>query len=338
MIRGFGRMSGRVRTMSIISVSIVTFNTWDDAVRCVKTVLATQVPNRCELEILLHDNGLEPPSHDIGVLTDDRVRLTRSHTNLGFAQGHNRNLALARGDFFLILNPDCRPERSAVAVLMEKLMTNGELGAVAPQLLNEDGSVQPSCRRFPRLRYEAFRAFGLDRLPFPPFSSPLMRDWSHDSERIVDQPAGAALMVRTEDLRQLGGLAEEFPIYFEDVDLCRRIHMQVGPILFTPEARVWHGREGTAGRFRKETTFWLEWSRRIYYKRLGATPATRLAVRALSLVTSLARMTALFLRGLLGPESPAARDARAKALGYGLVLATLVYRDEARWRRSLLHP
>lgn len=322
--------------MSLISISIVTFNTWDDTERCVEAVLGSDLPGH-DLEVLIHDNGSERPSRDSGSLSDPRVTVTRSVTNTGFGRGHNSNLAIATGTYFFVLNPDARPEPSAIRFLVEKLEGDETLGAVAPQLRNEDGSVQRSCRRLPRLRYEAYRSFGLDRLPIRPFSAPLMSDWAHDTERIVEQPAGAALLLRTRDLRELGGFAEEFPLYFEDVDLCRRVAESRGPILFAPGARVVHGREGTASRFRKETTFWIEWSRTIYYRRLGASPATKAAVRVLNLGTALTRMTLLYLRSTLPATGPRSAEDRAKAIGYGLVLSTLVLRDEDRWRRALLH-
>lgn len=337
MTHGRGKVRDRENDMTLISVSIVTFNTWDDTSRCVEAVLDSDLPEADDLEVLIHDNGIEPPEEDRAPISDPRVTITRSAGNLGFGMGHNENLATATGDFFFILNPDARPEPSAIGVLVEKLCENESLGAVSPQLRNEDGSIQRSCRCLPRLRYEAYRSLGLDRLPIRPFSAPLMNDWAHDTERLVEQPAGAALMLRTEDLRELEGFSREFPLYFEDVDLCRRVGEEKGEILFTPQARVVHSREGTAGHFRKETTFWIEWSRAVYYRKVGARSATKLTVRFLTLFSALTRMSLLYLRSIVVPNSPRTSEDRAKAHGYGLVLSTVVLRDENRWRQALLH-
>lgn len=318
-------------------MSIVTYNTWADTSACVDAILASELPREWKLEIRIHDNGAEPPPSGQEPLSDRRVHVVRSPDNIGFGQGHNANLKLSRGKMFLILNPDARPLSRAIAVLARKLLTGPAIGAVAPQLRHEDGSIQASCRRLPRPRYELLRVLGLDRLRFPPFSYPLMAEWDHDTERVVEQPAGAALMMRSSDLRRIGGFADEFPMYFEDVDLCRRVGELLGPVLFTPEAQVLHTREATARRYRKETTFWLAWSRNTYYKRAGFSAPIRLAVWVLGLITALTRMVVLGCLGLLAPSHPRGREARDKAAGYALFLCTPILSDEGHWRRALLH-
>ena len=67
-----------------------------------------------------------------------------------------------------------------------------------------------------------------------------MADFDHASECDVDQPAGAALMVRRSVLNELGGLDERFPMFFSDVDLCKRIKDAGWRIIFCPEATVIH--------------------------------------------------------------------------------------------------
>jgi N-acetylglucosaminyl-diphospho-decaprenol L-rhamnosyltransferase len=319
-----------------VTVSIVNFNTWPTTLSCVAALTESAQADEYELQIVIHDNGLEaPPDTPWARECLEGVIVIRSPSNLGYGQGHNSNMAFLQGDHVLLLNPDIKISPESVATLVEALQADESLGATAPQLLDPDGGVQLSCRRLPRLEFEAFRLLGLDRLKHWPFSLPLMRDWSHRTERIVEQPAGAAIMMRSRDFVALGGFSDRFFMYFEDVDLCRRIAAQIGPILFTPRAKAVHDREGTARKYRRETTFWLEWSRRIYYESTETSSVRRMIQQLLAIMTALTRAMGLFLRGVTTPGPPR-EEAWGKASGYSLFLCSVAYRNESFWRRLLM--
>jgi hypothetical protein len=99
------------------------------------------------------------------------------------------------------------------------------LGAVACRLLNEDGSIQRVCRRFPTfgtllaahtsIQYRPAGRRLLDRL--------MMKEWGQDTDRLVDQPAAACLMIRREALERVGLFDEGLFLLYNDVDLCKRI-------------------------------------------------------------------------------------------------------------------
>ena len=109
-------------------------------------------------------------------------------------------------------------------------------------LLNQNGSLQYSCRRYPNLGAGFFRNTPLGRL-FPKnryTQDYLMTDWDHASVRDVDWVSGAALMIRRDMLEQTGGFDEGFFMYCEDVDLCYRVHELGKRVVYFPHVSIYH--------------------------------------------------------------------------------------------------
>jgi GT2 family glycosyltransferase len=121
---------------------------------------------------------------------------------------------------------------------MNRLTVNNKLAAIAPQLIYPNGSIQPSCRRFPTHPLLFFELFGLSK--FKCIKGWKMNDFNHNVEFIVDQPMGAALMIKLDILRQLNGFDENFPMFFNDVDICKRIYLLEKEILFYPKVVITH--------------------------------------------------------------------------------------------------
>ena len=119
---------------------------------------------------------------------------------------------------------------------------NREVGILGPKLLNPDGSLQFSCRRFPTPAAALFRNTPLGKLfPNNRFTRDyLMSGWSHNEPRDVDWVSGAAFCMRRSLCEQLGGFDERFFMYLEDVDLCYRAKQKGYRITYFPEAIITH--------------------------------------------------------------------------------------------------
>ena len=179
-----------------------------------------------------------------------RSKVILNRRNLGYTRAVNQGLKLCRGRFALLLNPDIKFVDSPFPRLFE-LLEDRRIAVVAPQLRFFDGRIQPSCRRFPAKRDVFFEVFGLSRL-FPHsafFNRWRMSDFDHRSSRDVDQPQGAFLLMRRSLIERIGLLDERFPMFFSDVDFCRRA-AQVGRIHFCADVFVGH-RQGTSVRQRR---------------------------------------------------------------------------------------
>jgi len=156
-------------------------------------------------------------------VVNPRVRLVANRDNRGFAAATNQGFAKTAADAILLLNPDVRL-RTNLSPLIEACRAHG---IAAGQLTGPDGRPQAgfTIRRFPTPWSLAFELLGINRL-WP--GNPVNRRYRYldrdlDREGPVEQPAGAFLMARRDVWEHLGGLDDEFyPVWFEDVDFCRR--------------------------------------------------------------------------------------------------------------------
>ena len=162
--------------------------------------------------------------------------------NIGFTKAVNQGVENAGGEYIFILNPDTQVTEESVLRLINKLSSDNLIGLVAPQLRFPVGSIQYSCRRFPTFWNVLTEMTALSRIFHRSrfLNGWKMGDFDHALERDVDQPAGAALMVKKDLLKRLGGLDERFPMFFSDVDLCKRIKDMGKKIVFCPDAVIIH--------------------------------------------------------------------------------------------------
>ena len=162
--------------------------------------------------------------------------------NEGFTKAVNQGVEIAGGAYIFILNPDTQLTEGSVERLLKTISSDNTIGLVAPQLRFPNGGIQYSCRRFPTFWNVLTEMTGLSRIfhRIRLLNGWKMGDFDHKMERDVDQPAGAALMVKKDLLEGLGGLDERFPMFFSDVDLCKRIKDMGKKIVYCPDAVITH--------------------------------------------------------------------------------------------------
>ncbi len=207
-----------------------------------------------DAEVLVIDNASR---EDIGGMVRrdfPRVRLHLNRENLGFARANNQGLALARGRYLLLMNPDTLVQPGAISKLINYLERHPRVGVVGPRLAFEDGRFQPSTFGFPSVLREAANLTDLDRFfPregktgiflgrvfgrwFPNFFSMYRGD---TAPRRVPALFGACLMVRREAREKVGELDPNFFLYWEDADFCYRMEQAGWEAHYLPEAEVVH--------------------------------------------------------------------------------------------------
>ncbi|MDT9592543.1 WecB/TagA/CpsF family glycosyltransferase [Nocardioides zeae] len=169
--------------------------------------------------------------------------------NDGYAAGVNRGVRLA-GDSraVLVLNPDVRLEEGALLALWERLWRPG-VGAVVPALLDDDGRVTRSLRFEPRLLRTLGDAVLGDHLPQrPTWATETDRDAeSYAHPHAVEWATGAAVLVRTDVLADVGEWDESYFLYSEEVDFLRRVREAGSSTWFEPAARLRHTGGGSGG-------------------------------------------------------------------------------------------
>ncbi|MBN1552306.1 glycosyltransferase family 2 protein, partial [bacterium] len=126
--------------------------------------------------------------------------------------------------------------------MVEFLETHPDTGAVAPKLLNSDGSLQYSIRKFPTVLTPFTENLNLFHVPFIKRYTSIshLMNWDHESICEVDQPAGAAFMLKRSVIETLGVLDNAYHMFFEDVDLCYRIKRNGWKIYYLPDAQIIH--------------------------------------------------------------------------------------------------
>ena len=170
------------------------------------------------------------------------LKIISNNSNEGFTKATNAGIRESAGKKIFLMNPDAKLTENALQFMIVKLDMDDTIGAAAPQLLNSNGSIQKSCRRFPEY-FDMFCELTLLSYIFPEskiFSRWKMNYFDHNSEREVDQPMAAALMLKRSILEKTCAFDERFNMFFNDVDLCKKIYENENKIVFTPNAKVYH--------------------------------------------------------------------------------------------------
>lgn len=223
-----------------LSVVVVSYNTRDLLRRCLAGVLAEA--DLLDLEVLVVDNASSDGSAAMVATEFPQVHLVASGENLGFAAANNLAFRRCRGRHVLMLNPDAVARRGSLARAVHRLDATPWVGAAGARILGPDGSLQPSARRFPSLLDEALTLTGLAaRYPRSRFFGRFDRTWADPmQEASVDWVPGAFLVVRRDVLDEVGHFDEAFFLYYEEVDLCRRIRAAGHEIRYWPDLVVEH--------------------------------------------------------------------------------------------------
>ena len=225
-----------------VSIIMVTYNAVGELTRTLTAITGPAAPHVSH-EILVTDNGSTDGAADVAenILGADAVR--RLGRNTGFGYAINRTIERANGDFFLLLNPDARPEPGAIDSLLAHLLAHPADGIVGGRALNVSGRLDPrSC--FGRITPWSLTSWavglsvvGRHNRWLDPES---LGDWQRDSVRHVDVISGGFLLAARQTWDRLGGFDETYRIYGEDQDLCLRAAAAGFRPSITPNAVITH--------------------------------------------------------------------------------------------------
>ncbi|MBK8551594.1 MAG: glycosyltransferase family 2 protein [Ignavibacteria bacterium] len=211
-----------------LSIVIVTWNSEDEISECLNSIIENTKDLNYEI-VIVENNSADNTADEIRKIAGEkfhRIKVILNNENLGYTRACNQGIESSSGRNVLLLNPDTIIEGEAIKALSDKLESNDNIGAAAPQLLNKDGSIQKSCRTFPDY-FDMFCEFSLLTYVFPNsiiFSNWKMNYFNHNEERIVEQPMAAALMVKSKVLNEINNFDERYRMFFNDVDMCKKIY------------------------------------------------------------------------------------------------------------------
>ncbi len=241
-------MDARAQYEVTVSAIVVSYNTRELLRECLNSLLdeCACLPACCRAEVLVVDNASRDGSAEMVAAgfaeTATPVRLLRSAVNLGFGAANNVAMEAARGKYLVLLNSDAFFHRGALTRAIEHMDKDGNVGAGGARLVGRDGELQYSGRMFHSIARDGFIQTGLARIfPDSRMFAALDRTWAdltHAAE--VDWVTGAFMILRREALAVTGLFDRRFFLYYEEVDLCRRIKKAGFRVQYWPDIVVTH--------------------------------------------------------------------------------------------------
>ncbi len=169
----------------------------------------------------------------------DRVRVIANDRNVGFSAANNQAAEVAEGEILLFLNNDTEVQDSRGLERLLRAFDDPGVGLAGPMLVNPDGTLQPSCAAHPGVGRALVVTSGVHRLlPDRLLARVEPERWSHDRSRDVPWVKGAAVAVRAELFRELGGFWPR--LYAEEQDLALRAQRRGARVRFERSARIMH--------------------------------------------------------------------------------------------------
>ncbi len=223
-----------------VSIIIVSWNTRDILRQCLESIYE-QTP-AMEYEVIIIDNASTDGSAEMIKTHFPKAILIENSINKGFAAANNQAIALAKGRYFLLLNPDTVILDNAINKSIKFAEQNPNAAVVGCKVLNPDRTIQPTCFMFPSLLNMFLSSTYLYKL-FPKnkfFGRERMTWWDRNDAREVDVVTGCFMFVRRDAVEQTGLMDERFFVYGEETDWCYRFKKEGWKVLFTPEAQIIH--------------------------------------------------------------------------------------------------
>lgn len=225
----------------MVTVIIVTYNSENFIRKCLKGI--QEKTNGIDYEIIVVDNNSSDRTAEIIYKEFKDVRLIRNSKNVGFGAANNIAISRSSGDFIMLLNPDTVLENNALKILTDYMKTHEDVGCAGAKLLNFDGTLQLSCRRFPNFLNVFFGRRSMIRHLFP--NNPVSREFmlenmDYSCKQEVDWIMGAAIMMRRKTVEEVGCFDERYFLFVEDTDLCYRMMLAGMKVVYLPDAVIKH--------------------------------------------------------------------------------------------------
>ena len=225
--------------MTDLSIIIVCFKGWERLNKCLEALNSFKGEN-FRAEVIVVDNKSDDDTINKIEIRFPKFRFIYNKINGGFANGCNLGAGNASGEFLLFLNPDTVASESEIEKLLNIAKQNPEFAILSCRQVNEKGKESVAYGPFPSM----FNLTGFQRAIFGNRMSELRRQTPEVS--FPDWISGSVVLIRQTTFRQISGFDEDFWMYFEDVDLCRRIRKIDSEIAFCRNITIEHNHGGSS--------------------------------------------------------------------------------------------
>ena len=243
--------------MTSAQIVIVNYNAGAWLNRSLQSALSSNTANVTVVDNCSIDDSIENAKK---YFTDEiRLNWIENTQNRGFAAANNQVLAELTTDFAVLLNPDCEMNEHTLQLMLSAFQNHPEIGLASCRVLNEDGSLQSTCRRrFPTPWSALVRMLQLHRL-FP--NNPRFANFDYGDSTInndvefVEAISGAFMVVRKTAMQEVGLLDEQYFMHCEDLDWCKRFAQTGWKVAFVGAASVVHAK-GVSSASRPTAVLW----------------------------------------------------------------------------------
>jgi GT2 family glycosyltransferase len=225
--------------MKDLSVIIVSYKGWNRLMKCLES-LSSFTDNLFSLEVIVVDNSSDAAFHEIENKYPG-FRYIYNPVNGGFANGCNLGARSSDGEFLLFLNPDTVVLETETGKLLAAAKQNPDYYIASCRQLTENGNESHAWGQFP----DIWNLTGFQRALAKIFK---MKKTDENNSEITfpDWVSGSVIMIRKEIFQRINGFDEDFWMYYEDVDLCRRIRDIGGRTAFFRNITVEHNHGGSS--------------------------------------------------------------------------------------------
>jgi len=214
-----------------ISFVVIEYRCIDELKRCINSIQAKS--NDLTYEIIVSSNSGYSSTEKNSLVRDfQEIKWIFNEDNIGFAKAMNNGIFQSSGKTIVIMNPDAQIVGGNVLTAYQYLMEKEDLGIIGPQIVDNDGKLQDSCRKFmtpldllSRMMYRVFLKKDVI----------LNKGFDYSKIQAVDWVIGAFMMVKREALDRVGLLDEYYFLYVEDMDWCKRFWDNGYKVVYYPD-------------------------------------------------------------------------------------------------------
>lgn len=282
----------------MLSIIIVSYNTAELTINCIKSIY--NQTKEIDYEIIVVDNNSKDDSVCRIQKEFPNVKLIVNKDNRGFAYALNIGIKKSSGEIILSINSDTLIIDNAIEKSYKFLKGNLQYGILGVKLLNEDNSIQPSCRNLPDIWNCFTEAFFLINI-FPKskiFGRYYMSYFNYDKTIEVDWIKGTYMMIRKEVFEKVGLFDDEFFLYSEETDFMLRAKRKGIKTVFYNEVSIYHF-EGSSSKNNPERVYkMVHKTKLLLFKKNFSFPRKQILI-CIQYLSMINRIVVYFLYGVI---------------------------------------
>jgi len=222
-----------------LSIIIVSYNSSNLLEECLDSIV--KYPPGQNYGVTIVDNNSTDGSQELVRKKFPEVKLITNTLNLGFAAANNMAIKSTDSDFILLLNSDCQVYENSLDEMLSFIESLPEAAVVGPKIINSDGSIQYSCRKFPSIIDAGLHSILVNIAPDNPVSRKYkLADINREKPFEVDWVSGSCMLIRRQALLFTGPMDEKYFMYVEDIDLCFQMWKKNWKVFYYPHAEILH--------------------------------------------------------------------------------------------------